>query len=109
MGDHESDGLEYQDDEEEEDEDDESVHDLTGGGALLSVQLPVATAVPRLHNAPRECAICMPRGNAGRSTDFRDQKSRDFSGEIFLERNYCPRTGLSGSNPRKILSHPVMS
>ena len=24
---------------------------------------------------------------AGRRTDFRDQKSRDFSGEIFLERN----------------------
>jgi len=24
--------------------------------------------------------------NAGRRTDFRDQKSRDFSGEIFLER-----------------------
>ena len=39
MGDHESDGLEYQEDEEEEDEDDEPVHDLTGGGALLSVQL----------------------------------------------------------------------
>ena len=37
MGDHESDGLEYQDDEEQEDEDDEPVHDLTGGGALLSV------------------------------------------------------------------------
>ena len=39
MGDHESDGLEYQDDEEEEEEDDEPVYDLTGGGALLSVQL----------------------------------------------------------------------
>jgi len=64
MGDHESDGLEYQDDEEEEDEDDESVHDLTGGGALLSVQPPAATAAPRLHNAPRECAIRMPRGKA---------------------------------------------
>jgi len=37
--------------------------------------------------------------NAGRRTDFRDKKSRDFSGEIFLERNYCPRTGFSGSNP----------
>ena len=42
MGHHESDGLEYQDDEEEEDEDDEPVHDLTGGGALLSVRLPRA-------------------------------------------------------------------
>jgi len=60
MGDHESDGLEYQDDEEEEEEDDEPVHDLTGGGALLSVQLSAATAAPRLHNAPRECAIRMP-------------------------------------------------
>ena len=30
MGDHESDGLEYQDDEEEEDEDDEPVHDQIG-------------------------------------------------------------------------------
>ena len=29
MGDHESDGLEYQDDEEAEEEDDEPVHDLT--------------------------------------------------------------------------------
>ena len=64
MGDHESDGLENQDDEEEEDEDDEPEHDLTGGGALLSVQPPAATAAPRLHNAPRECAIRMPRGKA---------------------------------------------
>ena len=62
MGDHESDGLEYQDDEEAEEEDDEPVHDLTGGGALLSVQLSGATAGPSLHNAPRECAIRMPRG-----------------------------------------------
>jgi len=53
MGDHESDGLEYQDEEEEEDEDDEPVHDLTGGGALSSVQPPAATAAPRLHNAPQ--------------------------------------------------------
>ena len=37
MRDHESDGLEYQDDEEEEDEDEELVHDLTGGGALAVV------------------------------------------------------------------------
>ena len=37
--------------------------------------------------------------HAGRRTDFRDKKSTDFSGEIFLERNYCPRTGFSGSNP----------
>ena len=50
MGDQESDGLEYQDDEEVEDEDNEPVHDLTGGGALLSVQLPAATAALRLHN-----------------------------------------------------------
>ena len=64
MGDHESDGLEYQDDEAEEEEDAEPVHDLTGCGALLSVQLPAATAAPRLHNAPRECAIRMPRGKA---------------------------------------------
>ena len=46
---------------------------------------------------------------AGRRTDFRDKKSSDFSGEIFRERNYCPRTGFSGSNPYSILSHPVMS
>ena len=64
MGDHESDGLEYQDEEEEEDEDDEPVHDLTGGGALSSVQPPAATTAPRLHNAPRECAIRMPTGKA---------------------------------------------
>ena len=51
MGDHESDALEYQDDEEEEEEDDEPVYDLTGGSALLSVQLPPATTVPSLHNA----------------------------------------------------------
>ena len=44
-----------------------------------------------------------------RRTDFRDKKSRDFSGEIVLERNCCPRTGFSGSNPWKILCHPVMS
>ena len=37
MGDHESDGLEYQDDEEEEEEDEEVVRDLTGGGALDTV------------------------------------------------------------------------
>jgi len=47
--------------------------------------------------------------NAGRRTDSRDKKSRDFPGEIFLERNYCSRTGFSGSNPWKNLSHPVMS
>ena len=64
MGDHESDGLEYQDDEEEEDEDDEPVDDLTGGGALSSAQTPSATAAPRMHNAPHECAIRMPRGKA---------------------------------------------
>jgi len=35
---------------------------------------------------------------AGRRTDFRDKKLSDFSGEIFRERNYCPRTAFSGSN-----------
>jgi len=64
MGDHESDGLEYQDDEEEEDEDEELVHDLTGGGALAVVQPPAASAVPGLRNAPRECTIRMPIGKA---------------------------------------------
>ena len=39
---------------------------------------------------------------AGRRTDFRDKKSSDFSGEIFRERNYYPRTGFSGSNPGSI-------
>ena len=47
--------------------------------------------------------------NAGRRTDFRDKQSRDISGEIFLERNHCPRTGFSGSNSWKNLSHPVKS
>jgi len=47
--------------------------------------------------------------NAGRRTDFRDKKSSDFSGENFRERNYCPRTGFSGSNPWKILSNQVFS
>ena len=47
--------------------------------------------------------------DAGRRTDFWDQKSSDFSGEIFRERNYCPRTAFSGSNSCSILSHPVMS
>ena len=28
---------------------------------------------------------------------------------FFLERNYCPRTDFSGSNPCSILSHPVNS
>ena len=40
---------------------------------------------------------------------FETKKSSDFSGEIFRERNYWPRTGFSGSNPCSILSHPVMS
>ena len=35
MGDHDSDGLEYQDDEEEEEEDDEAVYDLTTLGSNL--------------------------------------------------------------------------
>jgi len=60
MGDHESDGLEYQDDEEEEEEDEELVRELTGGGALAGVQPPVASVVPGLGNAPHECAIRMP-------------------------------------------------
>jgi len=34
--------------------------------------------------------------HAGRRTNFRDKKSSDFSGEIFRERNYCPRTAFSG-------------
>ena len=63
MGDHESDGLEYQDDEEEEEEDDEPVHDLTGGGALLSGSCQLPLQLPG-YNAPRECAIRMPRGKA---------------------------------------------
>ena len=50
--------------EEEEDEDDEPVHDLTGGGALLSLQPPAVTVAPRLHNASREVAIRMPRDKA---------------------------------------------
>ena len=33
---------------------------------------------------------------AGSRTDFRDKKSSDFSGEIFRERNFCPRTAFSG-------------
>jgi len=64
MGDHESDGLEYQDDEEEEEEDEELVCDLTGGGALAPVQPPTASTVPGLRNASRECAIRMRRGKA---------------------------------------------
>jgi len=64
MGDHESDGLEYQDDEEDEEEDEELVRSLTGGGALAAVQPPAASAVPALRNAPRECVIRMPRGKA---------------------------------------------
>ena len=72
MGDHESDGLEYQDDEEEDDEDDEPVHDLTGGGALSSVQPPAATVAPRLHNAPRECVHAHRQGgqSAGARTYY---------------------------------------
>ena len=59
MGDHESDGLEYQDDEAEEEEDAEPVHDLTGCGALLSVQLPAATAAPRMHSqTARFARVC---------------------------------------------------
>jgi len=42
-------------------------------------------------------------------TDFRDKKSSDFSGEIFRERNYCPRTAFSGSNSCSILSNQVFS
>ena len=50
-----------------------------------------------------------PTDYAGRRTDFRDQKSSDFSGEIFRERNYCPRTAFSGSNSCSILSNHVIS
>ena len=32
-----------------------------------------------------------------------------FLESFFLERNYCPRTDFSGSNPGSILSHPVNS
>ena len=51
----------------------------------------------------------LPHPYADRRTDFRDQKSSDFSGEIFRERNYCPRTAFSGSNSRLILSNQVNS
>jgi len=46
---------------------------------------------------------------AGRRTDFGDKKSSNCSGEIFRERNYCPRTAFSGRNSCSISSHPVMS
>ena len=55
MGDHESDGLEYQDDEEEDDEDDEPVHDLTGGVALSSVQPPAATVRSEERRVGKKC------------------------------------------------------
>jgi len=57
--------------------------------------IPVSVPVPVLY--------------AGRRTDFRDKKSSDFSGEIFRERNYCPRTAFSGSNSFSILSNHVIS
>ena len=38
------------------------MHDLTGGGVLVAVQPPAASAVPGLRNTPRECVIHMPRG-----------------------------------------------
>jgi len=36
--------------------------------------------------------------NAGRRTDFSDKKSSDFSGEIFRERNFYPRTAFWAKN-----------
>ena len=47
--------------------------------------------------------------HAGRRTDFRDNKSSDFSGEIFRERNYCPRTAFLGCISCSILSNQVIS
>jgi len=49
----------------------------------LAVLLELQTTTPALFEV-----------YAGRRTDFRDEKSRDFSGdfsgEIFLEQHYCP-------------------
>ena len=61
--------------------------------------------VPKIQNMGAICCLI----NAGRRTDFRDKKSSDFSGEIFRERNYCPRTAFSGSNSWSILSNHVIS
>ena len=74
--------------------------------------LPVGAELPggSLHQDTAQDVGCGGTGlNAGRRTDFGDKKSSDFSGEIFRERNYCPRTAFSGSNSCSILSHPVMS
>jgi len=63
---------------------------------VVSVRVGVCAASMSLDFVSRH-ELVSP--NAGRRTDFRDKKSSDFSGEIFRERNYCPRTGFSGSNP----------
>ena len=48
--------------------------------------------------------LVMPAENyAGNRTDFRDKKSSDFSGQIFRERDFCPRTAVSGKKCRSIL------
>ena len=40
---------------------------------------------------------------------FETKIERYFLESFCLERNYCPRTGFSGSNSCSILSHPVIS
>ena len=47
--------------------------------------------------------------NACQQDGFWDKKSSDFSGEIFRERIFCPRTAFSGKKCRSILSNQVIS
>ena len=47
--------------------------------------------------------------HAGSRTDFRDQKSSDFCGELFSGEEFLPRTAFSGKKCRSIFSNKVIS
>ena len=89
---------------------------MTPGHEKMTQRPPQYTRWGRLwdhtHEQDFACSphvSCEHAHYAGRRTDFRDKKSSGFTGEIFRERNYCPRTAFSGSNSCSILSNHVIS
>ena len=68
------------------------LQDAVGLFSLTTTNKQISTVARVLHTR----VYSFPDHNAGRRTDFWDKKSSDFSGEIFRERNYCPRTAFSG-------------
>ena len=51
----------------------------------------------------------LQKPDAGSRTDFWDQKSSDFSGELFSGEEFLPRTAFSGKKCGSILSNQVIS